>query len=565
MRAIQTLVRGLDGFFTSRRGRNVMDTRVFIVLVYLLFTLVIGVIVRKRAKQNRVEFFLAGRNLSKLTLFFTMAATNFSAFTIFGFSGAGYRIGYSFYPVMGFGTGFMALSFYIIGSKILKLSKERNYITPSDFMFDRYKSPFLKKLFSAVMVVFTLPYISIQAIASGKSLQSLIGIPYLAGALLITGFVVTYVALGGLRSIVWTDLIQGLMMIFFTLIAFLLIAGKSGGFVSTHQRTFIEFPDLFLRPGMNNAMPYGIWFGYMFLWFFADPMFPQLFQRFMAAKDEETLHSTIVYYPIITTFLFFLTVSIGVMGRGTFSNLPREATDTVFPLLLGNYAPMALGTILLTGSIAALMSTMDSQLLTLTSMITGDFFKIRKKEILKEKITIIVLGALGFLIAIRPPQTILDFISKTTFNGLAVLAPAVIAGLYWKKANKYGALAGILIGEAMVFGFYYGILHIKGILPVVPIVGATAAVLVIVSICTTSKDENTDIVFNIDRRALAWIPLFALLFILGNDFWNWGRRPLLVGGLPLWLWYFFGLGIVLSLAFKLFLDRIKEVEKQVLQ
>jgi SSS family solute:Na+ symporter len=542
-----------------------MDKRVFIVLVYLLFTLVIGVIVRKRSKLNKVEFFLAGRNLSKLMLFFTMAATNFSAFTIFGFSGAGYRIGYSFYPVMGYGTGFMALSFYIIGSKILKLSRERNYITPSDFMFDRYNSPFLKKLFSLVMVVFTLPYISIQAIASGKSLQSLIGIPYLTGALLITGFVVTYVALGGLRSIVWTDLIQGLMMILFTLIAFLLIAGKSGGFVSTHQRVLVDFPDLVSRPGMNNAMPYGIWFGYMFLWFFADPMFPQLFQRFMAAKDEETLHSTIVFYPIITTFLFFLTVSIGVLGRGTFSDLSREATDTVFPLLLGTYAPMALGTILLTGSIAALMSTMDSQLLTLTSMITSDFIKIKKKEVLKEKITIIVLGALGFLIAIRPPQTILGFISKTTFNGLAVLAPAVIAGLYWKGANKYGATASILIGEAMVLGYYYGIIRTESILPIVPILGATTAVLAIVSVCTPSVNENTAIVFRIDRRALPWIPVFAILFILGNDFWNWGRRPILVGGLPLWVWYFFTLGILLSLAYKLFLNRRTGAEKPTVQ
>ena len=534
-----------------------MNTRLYIVIVYLLLTLVIGVIVRKRAKQNRVEFFLAGRNLTKLTLFFTMAATNFSAFTIFGFSGAGYRIGYSFYPVMGFGTGFMALSFYIIGGKILKLSRERNYITPSDFVFDRYRSPFLKKLFSAFMVIFTLPYISIQAIASGKSLQSLMGIPYLAGALLITGFVVTYVALGGLRSIVWTDLIQGLMMILFTLIAFLLIAGRSGGFSTTHQRAFTQFPDLFSRPGMNSAMPPGIWFGYMFLWFFADPMFPQLFQRFMAAKDEKVLHSTIVYYPIITTFLFFLTVSIGVLGRGTFANLSREATDTIFPLLLGNYAPAVLGSILLTGSIAALMSTMDSQLLTLTSMITGDFFKIKKNEILKEKITIIVLGILGFLIAIRPPQTILDFISKTTFNGLAVLAPVVIAGLYWKRANKYGAAASILVGEAMVFGYYQGILRCRGILPVVPIVCAAAAVLVIVSLLTSSKNENTGIVFPVNAKALPWIPLFVLLFILGNDFWNWGRRPVFLGGLPLWLWYFFGLGIVLSLSFRLFLDRME--------
>ena len=550
VKAIQTL--SVSGWLFSEEA---MDNRISIILVYLLFTLVIGMVFRKRAKTSKVEFFLAGRNLTKLMLFFTMAATNFSAFTIFGFSGAGYRMGYSFYPVMGFGTGFMALSFHIIGSKILKLSRERNYITPSDFIHDRYNSPFLKKLFSFVMIVFTLPYISIQAIASGKSLQSLLGVPYLAGTMLITGFVVSYVALGGLRSIVWTDFIQGLMMIIFTLCAFLIIAGRSGGFVSTHQRVFSDFPDLFSRPGLSNAMPFGIWFGYMFLWFFADPMFPQLFQRFMVAKDEETLRSTIVFYPIITTFLFFLTVSIGVMGRGTFPDLSREVTDTVLPLLLGEYTSAFFGTVLLTGSIAALMSTMDSQLLTLTSMITNDFMTIRRNEVLKEKITIIVLGILGFLIAMRPPQTILDFISGTTFNGLAVLAPSVIGGLYWKNANKYGAAASILIGEALVLAYYFGFIRTEVIHPVVPIIAATAAVLVIVSLCARSVNENTGIVFEVDRKALLWIPIFAVFFILGNDFWNWGRGPILAGGLPLWVWYFIALGVLLSVAYKLFLNR----------
>jgi SSS family solute:Na+ symporter len=529
-----------------------MDFRILVIALYLLFTLAVGIIFRKKAKENKIEFFLAGRNLTKLLLFFTMAATNFSAFTIFGFSGAGYRIGYSFYPVMGFGTGFMALSFHVIGSKILKLSRDRNYITPSDYIYDRYQSSFLKKLFSLVMIVFTLPYISIQAIASGKSLESLVGIPYLTGALLVTGFVVTYVALGGLRSIVWTDFMQGLMMILFTLCAFLIIAGRSGGFTAVHRQVLTDSPDLLSRPGVGGAMPYGVWFGYLFLWFFADPMFPQLFQRFMAARDEETLNTTVVLYPLITTFLFFLTVSIGVMGRATFPALALEATDNIFPMLLGEYTGVVLGTVLLTGSIAALMSTMDSQL-TLTSMITNDFFTIRKNEVLKEKVVIIILGILGLLIAVRPPQTILDFISKTTFNGLAVLAPAVIGGLYWKGANRYGAAASILVGEAMVMAYYAGIVQAKGILPVVPIMAAAAAVLVLVSLCTRSEHENRSIVFRIQRRTLLWAPLFALLFLLGNDFWNWGRRPLLMGGLPLWVWYFFSLGILLSLAFHFFL------------
>jgi len=533
-----------------------MDYRLVIILIYLSLTLIIGFIFRKQAKKNTIEFFLAGRSLSGVLLFFTMTATNFSAFTIFGFSGAGYRMGYSFYPVMGFGTAFMAISFHLIGSKILILSRKRNYITPSDFVYDRYNSPFLKKLFSLIMIIFTLPYIAIQAISSGKSLNSFIGIPYLSGAVLITLFIIAYVALGGMRSIAWTDFMQGVMMTGFTLVAFFLIAQKSGGFTRLHAEIESSNPQLFARPGNNNAMGYGIWFGYMFLWFFADPMFPQLFQRFMAAKDEEALKSTIILYPVITTFLFFLTVSIGVMGRFTFPELAVEKSDAIFPLLLGRYANTFLGTIILTGSIAALMSTMDSQLLTLTSMITADFFTIKKREILKEKLTIIGLGIIGILIAIRPPQTILDFINKTTFYGLSVLAPTVIGGLYWKKANKNGAVASILVGEGMVLGYYFNFIKTPGILPVVPIMVVAGGVYVLGSLLTASENENMDIVFKIKKESIVWIPVFLLMFILGNDFWAWGRKPIIICGLPLWVWYFFGLGIVLSILYKVYFKAI---------
>jgi SSS family solute:Na+ symporter len=529
-----------------------MYSRIIILLVYLSITLVVGTLFRKQAKKNKVEFFLAGRNISKLLLFFTMAATNFSAFTIFGFSGAGYRIGYAFYPVMGFGTGFMALSFHIIGSKILILSQKNNYITPSDYVYDRYRSPLLKKLFSLIMVIFTLPYIAIQAIASGKSLNSLMGIPYLAGAFVITAFIVAYVTLGGLRSIVWTDFIQGVMMIGFTLTSFFIIAQRSGGFVHVHESLKSSFPSLLSRPGNGSVMGPGIWFGYMFLWFFADPMFPQLFQRFMVARDEETLKSTIVFYPIITTFLFFLTVSIGVMGRFTFPDLLPEQSDTIFPLLLARYTGPLLGTLLLTGSIAALMSTMDSQLLTLTSIITNDFFIIRKKEILKEKLTIVLLGLVGVLIAVKPPHTILDFINKTTFNGLSVLAPTVIGGLYWKKAKAHGAIASILLGEFMVLCYYFNLIRTECIFPVVPIMAVSAATFVLGSLFFPQGRENTSIVFKVKPESFPWIPIFAVTFILGHDFWAWGRAPILIGGLPAWVLYYFGLGVLLSILFRLY-------------
>jgi SSS family solute:Na+ symporter len=528
-----------------------------VVLAYLLAMLAVGLVFRRRASTNRLEFFLAGRGVGRLLLFFTMAATNFSAFTIFGLSGAGYRIGYAFYPIMGFGTGFMAVSFWLIGRPILLLAAERGYVTPADFVSDRYGAPWLKLLFSAVMIVFTLPYIALQAIAAGRSLQSMVGLPYLAGAALITAFVVLYVSLGGLRSVAWTDLIQALMMVGLTLTAYVIIvraSGASRSFTGTHQEAFAAFPALFSRPGLDGSMLPGVWLGYLLLWFFADPMFPQLFQRFLAAKNPRALRTTTILYPLITTALFFLTVSIGVLGRLSFPALPAAQSDTIFPLLLARFTGPLAGTVLLLGGLAALMSTMDSQLLTTTSMISEDFLALDQKAVWGRRLIAVLLGLGGLLLASPPPQTILDFINKTTFNGLSVLAPTVIGGLYWRRANRYGVASSILVGEALVMAFGVGWLRLPRLLPVVPIVAAAAASLVAVSLATSrtltrshpGSGENPSLVRPVPRRA--WLPAaaFSVLFLLGNDFWAWGRVPRLFAGLPLWVWYYAALGVVLA-------------------
>ncbi len=570
-----------------------------ILLAYLLVTLLIGFRFRKQASTGIDEFYLAGRNLSPLILFFTMMATNFSAFTIFGLSGAGYRIGYAFYPVMGFGTGFMALSFFLIGIKILRLSKDRGYITPSDFISDRYRSPLLRLVFSGVLVLFTLPYIAIQTIASGKTLHSLIGLPYLAGAVLITVFITLYVGLGGLRSIAWTDVIQGAMILVFTVTAFGIIVRGAGGFTAVNQALLQSNPGHLSRPGAGGAFPPGIWFGYFVLWFFADPMFPQLFQRFMAARNERSLKWTVILYPLVCTFLFFFTVAIGVIGKYVFPDLPVEQTDTVFPLLLNRYAGQVLSALLLTGSIAALMSTLDSQLLTVSSIIIRDLPSRRFKSNAFRRFLIVIIALSGLLIAINPPDTILEFINKTSFNGLAVLAPTVIGGLYWRGGNRYGALASIASGELMVVLFYFDVLASPQLLPVIPIMLTSFAVYALVSRLTglsrtssftrfarfapfavtnltavaenntraaqTSAEqnsgaqnpaaENTAIVFPLHRRNWLWTGVFGLFLILGNDFWNWEKTRPLWFGLPGWIWYFILLGLLLSGAFALYSRR----------
>ena len=129
---------------------------------YLLLTLVIGIIGYRSQKNTPEDYFLAERKIGSIVLFFTLIATNFSAFAFLGLSGAGYRIGISYYPMIGFGTALVGITFYFIGYKVWLLGKEKGLITPSELIANRLPSQPLKLTFSAVMVIFTIPYLTLQ-------------------------------------------------------------------------------------------------------------------------------------------------------------------------------------------------------------------------------------------------------------------------------------------------------------------------------------------------------------------------------------------------------------------
>nr|MDJ0725337.1 sodium:solute symporter family protein [Prochloraceae cyanobacterium] len=184
---------------------------------YLCLALGVGLVSYKKQKNTPDDYFLAGRNINPIVLFFTLMATNFSAFTFLGFSGAGYRIGISYYAMISFGTALVALSFYAIGYKVWLLGKEKGFITPSELIGDRFNNQILKILFMAVMVIFTLPYLTLQPIGAGYLLENLTNgqIPYFVGASFLTLTIVLYVFMGGMRSVALTDVLQGILMLVF--------------------------------------------------------------------------------------------------------------------------------------------------------------------------------------------------------------------------------------------------------------------------------------------------------------------------------------------------------------
>ena len=518
------------------------------------------------------DYFVGSRSTSAIVLFLTMTATNFSAFTVFGFAGAGWQSGYAFYPIMAFGTGFMALTFVLIGRPVQQLGKTYGLITPPELVAQLTGSKGLRLLFFLVMTVFTLPYLAMQPMAAGYALESLLGIPYFVGAALITAIMLVYTFLGGFRGVAWTDTFQGGMMITLLLVAVTWIASRFGGLTSAHAAVATPLPALFARPGLDGLYSPGMWFGYMALWFLCDPMFPQLFQRFYAGRDARALTTTMTLYPLLTGFLFLLPVTIGVLGRLSYPQLPvGTSPDQILPLMLSLHVPPVIEALVLTAALAALMSTLDSQLLTLSSMFARDvceplrdrFVGGSSKPTSSERAAlpnwvgkgfVVALAMIGLAIAARPPASFLA-IATQTFTGLAVLFPTVIAALYWKRMTAWAGIGSILVGEGLVVAAYFKVLPTFGTLPVIPILAISTVMLLAIGLIPgqVRHAQTAPVTPALTVRSrILWSLAFVVLFLAGLDLWNWGDARTWLLGYPWWVWMFAGLCVVLSATFWLF-------------
>jgi solute:Na+ symporter, SSS family len=514
--------------------------KVSVLCVYFLIVLAIGFIARTRWKSSPETYFLADRKLGPLILLGTMVATNFSAFTVFGTSGAGYRDGYAFFPIMGFGTGFMALTFWIIGRKIWQVGRKHGLVTPPELVKELYHSPFLSFLCALVMIIFTIPYLALQPMAAGYALEELLGLPYFYGCIIVTGIILLYTLRGGLRAVAWTDLFQGMVLFLLLIASLIIVAWHHGGFVEANQKVLMSNPELFSRPGGLGKYTLGIWFSFMVLWFLCDPMFPQLFQRFFSAKNDHSISRIMIFYPLICSVVFFMPIAVGVLGHLSFPDLVGRQADRILPMVLISISGDFMAALVMAAGLAALMSTMDSQLLTLSSIFTRDVFpvfsKARKETSAVGRIFVVLLSLAGLSLAYSPPATILQ-IATQTFTGLAVLFPTVIFGLYFKKVFSLAAILSIICGEIALMCFYFKLFITDTFLPVIWVMITTFSVYLITHMLLLWREKTLHIQMPewlYDR----YVWLFFGIFLLAMDFWAWGKVEPVFFGIPLWVGYF---------------------------
>ncbi|MCH8905296.1 MAG: sodium:solute symporter family protein [Bacteroidetes bacterium] len=285
----------------------------------------------------------------------------------------------------------------------------------------------------------------------------------MTGAIILTLFLVLYVFLGGMRSVAATDVVQGILMFIMMFLAVWIISDKLGGLRIANQSVMDINPDLFSRQGGEGHFTYKTWFSSMILWMLCVPMFPQMFMRFFIAKNAASFKISTILYAVIPLALFIGPVIIGVLGHLNYPNLEGNAPDKILPMLLMELVPIGITAIILVGAIAAFMSTLDSQLLALSTMITRDlyvgFFNPKLKfraQVIFGKVMIVILAGVGLLLAANPPTAIYDLV-KYAFTGYAVLFPTTVAVIYLKrKIPALSCIGSILLGEAFVLGSYLG-------------------------------------------------------------------------------------------------------------
>ncbi len=447
------------------------------VALYLLFLIGLGIYADRIKKKGSDDYFLASRGFRTLLLFFTMTATNFSAFFFLGFPDSAYRLGFGQYGIMALGTAFMPIMFYILGRKAWKLGKEKGYTTAPELIGGESKSKALQVLTMLMMVIFTIPYLTVQAVGGGYIIAPLTGISAFGGALVITLSIAFYVSLGGMRASGWTDMVQGIFMFSAMILAGIFIASALGGLQAAGESAYSEAPELFVREG--GYFTVSIWFSFMVLWILADPMFPQLFSRFYTAKDEKALKSSMILYPFVISFLFLIPVLIGVWARGAGI---EAGTNQIMIAMIENYTPKWLYYLVMLGALSALMSTADSQLFSISTMFVRDLNIGKRMDEVKAGMLITWLMALFTIITaylfLQSGSDIMSFLLKNSFSGLAVLAPAFIYVLYSNEKSAPLAMISIIAGEVFVVIFAFHDIRMAGLLPGVVAIGISGTVLV---------------------------------------------------------------------------------------
>jgi SSS family solute:Na+ symporter len=469
-----------------------------ILCLYLLLLLFFGIVGYLKSSATEEDYYLAGRGQGWCVSSLTIMATFFSSFALLGAPGMVYRDGIVF-ALFSLNVPLAGASVYVLGSRIRRLGRERGYVTPCEMIADHYGSPLALRLLVALIgVLYAVPYVVIQIQAGGILSQRMFAdTPHAfeGGAAALALITVVYIAIGGMRSVAWTDVVQGSLLVGGMLLAGVAVVAIAGG-VGPFLEALTRLPPKSLSaPGTSGHWTPELLFTASVFASLGSMVQPAQWMRFFAASSDAVLRrSALVFATVLTTCFFFGVMLVGLGGQvlyplvddagvyrltGAGRLLPHPAVgtspgefDQILVVVLQEHLPELLGpagaivtSLVLVAIMAAAMSTADSNLHAMSALLTRDVYARfvrpgagRSERTWMGRIVIGLTALLALALVLVGRHSEHNPLSMIVILGLLAIAfatqllPVTVDILFLGRATLAGAISGIVVGLAVVLG-----------------------------------------------------------------------------------------------------------------
>ncbi len=442
-------------------------------VVYLLVVLAIGWAAYRRRGASSEDYFLGGRTAKTAVLFMALFGTNVTPFVLMGIPGLAYHEGVG---VFGMNAAIVALgiplTFYLIGYPAWLAARRIGAITPAELYAERFGSRAVGLTLFTAYFVYTLPYMVTAVLGVGLAVEILteqaVSFSAAAGSVLV--ITLLYTSVGGMKATMWTNVFQGGTFLVFTLVGCVLVADDLGGVSAAMDAVREQAPSLWSKGDRRSFQP-GPWGSWGLAISLTVISFPHMLVRIFAANDVTALKNACRLYPVALVLLWVPAVLFGVWGALEIPGLEGKASDRIFPLLMLAHVGPALQGVALAGILAAVMSTLDAQLLTLSSMLSRDVLRRYRPhmddgtEVRWGRAFLMVIAGLTFAIAMARPASIFT-IASFSFSGYVMLVPTLFLSLRWRRFTAAGAVASITVGSAVLLVTFLPGGPVGGLLPV---------------------------------------------------------------------------------------------------
>ena len=474
-------------------------------IIYLSVMMFIGIYFYRRT-QNMSDYILGSRKLGAWVISMSAEASDMSGWMLMGLPGYAYIAGLNAgWIALGLGLGTWA-NWKLVAARLRKYTElANNSLTLPDFLLNRYgdKSNLLRIVPAVFILIFFIIYTSSSFVASGKLFETVFGLPY-GWALILGGAVVIfYTSVGGFLAVVWTDFIQGIMMFCAIFLVPVMAAYALGGISATESAILAANPNFFspmTKPDgssmtlveLLSLMGWGLgYFGQ-----------PHILVRFMAIRSSGALRHATRIAMIWVVVSLTAAVLVGMVGRPFLANeLTGAGAEKVFLVMTHElFSPFFAG-IILSAVLAAIMSTVSSQLLVASSAFAQDLYHTMLRKDASEnelvwvnRISTFVIAAIAMVLALNPDSFILDIVAYAWAGFGAAFGPAILASLFWRRATRNGVLAGIVVGGLTVL--IWKQLALFGLYEIIPGFAFSSIAIYIVSKMDAPPSEEITAVFD---------------------------------------------------------------------